>query len=158
MTKGRGGNYARALSVPKNAAFSSKVWKAPCCRNRKKVNFRHECNYNNFITYAELRGSIDELELDLLEIPTGGVDHERLAEGNNTLLGSGNRALQDDEVVLNDTIVRETTHGCDSLLGDIVLSRSVSVIGARANAVNLLVELGTVVVTVCLQNIQYVFS
>ena len=109
-------------------------------------------------TYAKLRRGIDELELDLLEIPTGGVDHERLAEGNNTLLGSGNRALQDDEVVLDNTIVRETTHGCDSLLGNIVLSRSVSLIGARANAVNLLVELGTVVVTVWFANIQHVFS
>ena len=109
-------------------------------------------------TYAELRGGVDELELDLLKIPAGGVDHERLAEGDDTLLGTGNRPLEDKEVVLDDTVVGEATHGRDLLVGDIGLGRCVSSVLARANAVDLLVELGTVVVTVCLQNIQYVFS
>ena len=86
--------------------------------------------------------------MDLLEIPTGGVDHERFAEGNNTLLGSGNRALQDDEVVLDNTIVRETTHGRNVLLGDVVFSRGVGFVIATADTVDLLVEFRTVVVTV----------
>ena len=81
------------------------------------------------------------------------MDHERLAEGNDTLLGSGDGALEHDEVVLDDTIVREATHGCDGLLGDVRLGRSVRLVGAKTDAVDLLVELGSVVVTVCV-NIQ----
>ena len=75
--------------------------------------------------------------------------HKRLAEGDDTLLGAGDRALQDEEVVLDDTVVGEATHGSNALLGDIMLSRGVGVVVAPANAVDLLVELRTVVVTVC---------
>ena len=97
---------------------------------------------------TELGGGINELELDLLQVPTGGVDHERLADGDDTLLGTGDGALDDEEVVLHDTVVGEATHGGDGLLGDIGLGGGVSIVRARADAVDLLVELGTVVVTV----------
>ena len=76
------------------------------------------------------------------------MNHQRLANGNNTLLRAGDRALEHEVVVLDDTVVREATHGCDRLLGDIVLRRRVTLIVALANAVNLLVELRSVVVTV----------
>jgi len=42
---------------------------------------------------TELRRSIDELELHFLEITARSVNHEGLAKGNDTLLGTGNRAL-----------------------------------------------------------------
>ena len=100
-------------------------------------------------TYAELRRRVDELELDLLEIPAGSVDHEGLAESDDTLLGTGDRALEDKEVVLDDTVVGEATHGRDLLVGDVRLGGRVGDILARADTVDLLVELGTVVVTVC---------
>lgn len=100
-------------------------------------------------TYAELRRGVDELELDLLEIPARSVDHQRLAEGDDTLLRAGDRALQHEVVVLDDTVVGEATHGRDRLLGNIVLGRRVSIVLAAANPVDLLVELGTVMVTVC---------
>ena len=74
--------------------------------------------------------------------------HERLAKGNDTLLGSRNRALENDKVVLDDTVVRETTHGRNVLLGDVVFSRGVGFVVATADTVDLLVEFGTVVVTV----------
>ena len=86
------------------------------------------------------------------------MDHERLADRDNTLLGSRDGSLEHEVVVLDDTVVGEATHGGDGLLRDIVLSRCVTIVLATADAVDLLVELGTVVVTVCLQNIQYVFS
>ena len=70
-------------------------------------------------TYAELRRGVDELELDLLEIPTRSVDHERFAEGDNTLLGTRNGTLEHEEVILHDTVVRETAHRSDGLLGRI---------------------------------------
>ena len=99
-------------------------------------------------TYTELGRGVDELELDLLEIPAGSVNHERLADGDDTLLRAGDGALQHEEVVLDDTVMRETTHGSDRLLGDIVLSGRVGLVRAAADTVDLLVELRTVVVTV----------
>ena len=100
-------------------------------------------------TYAELRGGVDELEGDLLEVPAGGVDHERLADGDDALLGTRDGALEHQVVVLDDTVVREATHGRDRLLGDVVLGGRVAVVAAETDAVDLLVDLGTVVVTVC---------
>ena len=76
------------------------------------------------------------------------MNHERLAKGDDTLLGSGDGALQDEEIVLDDTVVGEATHGRDLLLGHVRLSRSVGLVLARADPVDLLVEFGTVVVTV----------
>ena len=107
-------------------------------------------------TYTELRGGVDELELDLLEVTTACVNHERLAEGDNTLLGSGDGTLEHEVVVLDDTVVGEATHGSNALLGDIMLSRGVGVVVAPANAVDLLVELRAVVVTVCRWRSVYV--
>jgi len=77
---------------------------------------------------AELRGGIDELKLDLLQVTARGMDHERLAKGDDTLLGSRNAALENEEVVLDNTVMREATHGSDELLGDIRLGRGVSVV------------------------------
>ena len=99
-------------------------------------------------TYAELRGGVDELEGDLLEVPAGGVDHERLADGDDALLGTRDGALEHQVVVLDDTVVREATHGRNGLLRDIVFRRGVGLVGATANTVDLLVELRTVVVAV----------
>ena len=99
-------------------------------------------------TYAELRRRVDELELDLLEVTTACVNHERLAEGDNTLLGSGDGALEHQVVVLDDTIVREATHGRDGLLGDVRVRRGVTLVVGSTDTVDLLVELRTVVVTV----------
>ena len=82
---------------------------------------------------------------------TGSVDHERLADGDDTLLGSRDRALEHEVVVLDDTVVREATHGRDGLLGDVVLRRGVALVVALANAVDLLVELRAVVVAVCIK-------
>jgi len=76
-------------------------------------------------TVTELRGCVDELEVDLLQISATRVDHERFTDRDNTLLGSGYRALEQQEVVLDDTVVGETTHGGDGLLGGINLGRGV---------------------------------
>ena len=99
-------------------------------------------------TYAELGSRVDELELDLLEVTTRSVDHKRLAERNHALLGAGDGALDHQVVVLDDTVVGETTHGRDLLVGDVGLGGGVGGVLAGADTVDLLVELGTVVVTV----------
>lgn len=77
------------------------------------------------------------------------MDHQRLPDGDDALLGTRDRALQHEVVVLDDTIVREATHGCNRLLGDIVLGRCVAIILTTADTVDLLVKLRTVMVAVC---------
>ncbi len=76
------------------------------------------------------------------------MDHQGLAEGDDTLLGTRDGALEDDEIVLDDTVVGEATHGRDALLRDIGLGRCVRVVLTRADTVDLLVKLSTVMVAV----------
>jgi len=97
-------------------------------------------------TMANLGGSIDELELDLLEGSTVGGRDDGLAESQHTLLGTDAVALEHEEVVADDTVVGETTHGSDALLGEIELGRTVAVL-ANTNTVDLLVHVSAVEVT-----------
>ena len=76
------------------------------------------------------------------------MHHEGFAERDDALLGARDGALEDEEVVLHDTVVREATHGRDGLLRHIRLRRGVLLVVALADTVDLLVELRTVVVTV----------
>lgn len=116
---------------------------------------------------AELGGGIDPLELDLLGGSPAGLGVQGLAQSHNTLLDTRNGALDHDIVVLNLTIADETTHAVryfisilfnraiektwylrsDLLLGDIELSGGVTLVGALADAEDLVVARGTVVVT-----------
>jgi hypothetical protein len=77
------------------------------------------------------------------------VYHQTLTDGDNTLLGTRDRALEHEEVVLDDTVVREAAERCDGLVRGIGLGACVGSIGAETDTVDLLVELGTVVVSVC---------
>jgi hypothetical protein len=77
------------------------------------------------------------------------VDHERLAEGHDTLFGTRDGALEHQEVVLDDTVVREASHRGDRLLGDVRVGRGITLVAGGTNTVDLFVELGTVVVTIC---------
>jgi hypothetical protein len=104
-------------------------------------------------TVTELGRSVDELELDFLERSAGSLLEERLAEGDDALLGADAAALDEHEVIEHGTVVGEATHGGDALLGEIelrggvlVLDGTVGLLGSIADAIHLLVELGTVVV------------
>ena len=48
-----------------------------------------------------------------------------LAKSDDTLLGAHAATLDHDEVIVHFTIVRETAHGGDGLLSQIVLGRCV---------------------------------
>ena len=105
-------------------------------------------------TVAELGAGVDELQLDLLEGDTLGVDEEGLPQGEDALLGSDAAALDHDEVLLHLTVVGEAAHGVDGLVGDVVLGGgvvldelAVLLVEAVPHVVDLLVDLGTVVVT-----------
>lgn len=95
-------------------------------------------------TVAELAGGVDELEADLLEAGTAGVDDHGLAEGEDALLDTNAAALNHDKVVLDNTIVGEATHGGNALDGQVGLGGGRLVVGTVGNAVDFLVHLGTV--------------
>ena len=99
-------------------------------------------------THAELGRRIDELELNLFKVTTAGMNHETLADGNDTLLCARNGSLEHEEVVLDDTVMRESTHGRDGFLGRIGFGRCVVLVSARSDTVNLFVEFCPVVITI----------
>lgn len=76
------------------------------------------------------------------------MHHQALADSQYTLLGTGNATLEHQKVILHDTVVRESTERRDALMGGIRLGRTVVSIVAETDAVNLLIELRAVVVTV----------
>ena len=99
-------------------------------------------------TVTELGGSIDEGKGDLLEGTSSDVVGEGLAESDDSLSGTHDRTLDHDPVVLDNTVVRETTHRGNSLLGEIGFGGGRVGITSSTHTVDLLVDHSTVVVTV----------
>lgn len=97
---------------------------------------------------AKLARGIDELEHNVLQGSARGVRHQGLAKSQNALLHTNARALDHDEVLVDNTIVREATHRSDLLDGQVELGASAGLVGAGADAVDLLVHLSAVMVTV----------
>lgn len=58
---------------------------------------------------TELGRSVDPFELDLLGGTAAGLRVKGLAEGHDTLLDTGDGALEDQEVVLDLTVADEAT-------------------------------------------------
>lgn len=109
-------------------------------------------------TVAELGRGIDKLELDLLESRALDLRDESLAESKDTLDSTKSSTLDHDEVLVDLTILRETTERGDVLVSKIVGSGGVEARGSDAltinqgasgstNTVDLLVDLSTVEVT-----------
>lgn len=97
---------------------------------------------------SKLGACVDELERDFFQGRTLGVNQERLSESEDTSLDTNSRTLDHDPVILDDTIVRETAHGSDDLFRQVVFGRSVLDVIGSTNTVDLLVEFGTVMITV----------
>lgn len=98
-------------------------------------------------TVTEVGGGVDELEADLLGVGTRSVSSESLSEGDDSLNGTNARALDHDEVVLDNTVSNETTHGGDVLLGEVKLSRARRTRSTVGDTVDLVVHRSTRVVT-----------
>lgn len=94
---------------------------------------------------SEFGRSIDELEGDLFHSLSGGGSVQSLSQGDDSLSGTLDGTLDHDEVLVDDTIVREASHGGDALFSKIRFSGS----GFRSvsNSVDLEVGNGSLVVT-----------
>jgi len=99
-------------------------------------------------TVTKLGRSVDEFELDLLEGISGSLGHDALSQGEDSLLDAGGRALDHEEVQLDDTVMGEATQGSDGLLGQIDGGGAAGLVAAPADAIDLLVDFGSVMVTV----------
>lgn len=97
---------------------------------------------------TSLGSSVDELELDLFEVVSGSHGPESVSEGDDPLSGTGDTSLEHDEVVSDIGVSRPTTERVDVLFRDIEVGGSVLGVGSRSDSVNLLVHLGTLMVTV----------
>jgi len=105
-------------------------------------------------TVSDLRGGIDEFELDLLEILSLGVNVHWSSQTDGALADTHAGALDHEEVVLDLAVMREATDWVDRFDGDVscggtIVHVDLAVLGliAGTNSVDLLVDLHTVMVT-----------
>jgi len=103
---------------------------------------------------TKLGRGVDQRQTDLFQGDPLGLGDERLANVKDALPDADARAFQHDEILLHHTVVRETTHGIDRLLRNILLRRSVVAdqlsvlhVVSVSDTVNLFVDLGPVMVT-----------
>ena len=97
---------------------------------------------------SELRRGIDEVERDLLSGRNGSLRMERLSESDGSLLASHDTSLQHQPVVLDNTIVGESTERSNRFRRQVDLGRSGLGITGLTDSVDLLIHLGTVMVSV----------
>jgi len=101
---------------------------------------------------TELTGGIDELKVNFFQSGSSNLGNEGLSEGEDSLLRTDAATLDEEEIILDDTVVGETTQRSDGLFGKIststgvVLSAFVS--DTLSDSVYLLVDFGSVMVTV----------
>merc|ERR1719402_1131920 len=103
---------------------------------------------------SKLGAGVDKLEVNLLQSPLLGMSKQRLPQCKDALLWSNAATLQQDEVLLDLSVVREATHGGDGLVSEVVISGGIvlhqlSVLHgiSGTHPVDLLVDLGPVVVS-----------
>jgi len=97
-------------------------------------------------TVTKLGGGVNELDLNLFGHPLASAGEDRLADNDGALTDTHDTTLDEEEVLVDLTVMRETTHGGDVLLNGIVGGHGVvlnATDGTSTNAVDLLVELST---------------
>jgi len=101
-------------------------------------------------TMSVLGRRVDELDLELLGLPRLGAWEQSLADNDRSLAGSHDATLDQEEVIVDFTVVRETTHWGNVLVNGIGLAHGVvadAVLGTDTHSVDLLMEVGSRVVT-----------
>merc|ERR1719222_1794769 len=103
---------------------------------------------------TKLGAGVDKLQVNLLHETLLGQSSQGLSQSKHTLLVSNTGSLDHDEVLLNHTVVGESTHGVDGLVGDVKASGTIVLdeltilhLEALSNSVDLLVDLSSVMET-----------
>jgi len=100
---------------------------------------------------TDLTGGIDEFKVDLFKGGSANLRNQRLSQDEGSLLGTDTATLDEDEVLLDDTVVGEATQRSDGLFGQIVNSGSVVnttfISDTNTDSVDFLVHIGSVVIT-----------
>jgi len=91
--------------------------------------------------------SIDEFEVDGFQVRSASRGDNGLAESDWALLRTSNTSLHTQPILIDNTVVRETTNRGDTLLSQVVLSGGTGSITLLTNSKDALVDLGTVMVT-----------
>jgi len=91
---------------------------------------------------------VDELEIDGLQVAATSRGKDALAESDRSLARSSNATLEHDPVLVDNTVVRETTNRSDGLLSEIGLGGSILGISLLTNTQDALVDLSAVKVSV----------
>jgi len=76
------------------------------------------------------------------------LSNEGLTESEDSLLNTHTATLDHNEILVDFSVVRETTQGGDGLLGEIRFSGTGLLVSSLSHSVDLLVDLSSVVVTV----------
>lgn len=97
---------------------------------------------------SKLGTGIDKLDVDWLQMSAVGVLQHSLTKNKRSLLGSDNTTLEHDPVLVDLTVLDESTHWGDTLLGQISSSLARSLVAGLSDAVDLLVDLSTMEVSV----------
>mmetsp|Transcript_27743 Transcript_27743/g.50405 ORF Transcript_27743/g.50405 Transcript_27743/m.50405 type:complete len:294 (+) Transcript_27743:179-1060(+) len=97
---------------------------------------------------SKLGGGIDELEVDRFQVLAARMVLETLAKNEGTLLDTDNGTLEHDPILVNLSVTDKSSHGSNGLFRQVGLRLARGSIALLANAVDLLVEFGTVKVTV----------
>jgi len=90
---------------------------------------------------------IDELDVERLMVRSLGGGHDALAQSDCSLAGTTNTSLDHEPVLVDLTIMRESTNRGDGLLSQVSLSGAVVSVALLTNAHDSLVDLSTVMVT-----------
>jgi hypothetical protein len=97
---------------------------------------------------SKLGRSINKLDIDSLKMLPGAVNHQTLTKDKRTLLDSNATSLEHDPVLIDLSVMGETSHGSDTLLGKIIRSLTRRSISLASKTVNSLVHISTVEVSI----------
>lgn len=74
---------------------------------------------------TEFGRGVDEFEVDLFQSDTASVNKERFPESDDTFLRSHTASLNHDVVIVNLTVMGETTQRSNGLFRQVILGRGV---------------------------------
>lgn len=96
---------------------------------------------------TQLGGSVNELKNDGLQMLSAGSWMNGLSKNKRSLLGSHTASSDHHKVILDLSVVNESSHRVDVLFGQIELGGGVGGVSSLSDSVDLLIHFGSLMVT-----------